>query len=395
MKEQNQPKRIAAIIGTRPEAIKMAPVVRELRRFPATFDTRVIATAQHRRLADEVFSLFGIEPDCDLNVMTARQTLTRITCRVLERLQPVLAELRPDLVLVQGDAATVFAGALAAYYQKCAVGHVEAGLRTGDKYDPFPEEIFRRLVTPIADIHFAATAAARAALLGEGVDRRAIYVTGNPVIDALLSVAGQAHFLPARVSRALGCKECRLVLVTAHRRENWGRPLRQICMALREIARRFPDVVIVYAMHPNPQVTEVARELLGGAGVSPAVRSRVVLIQAPPYAQFVALMRRAHLVLTDSGGLQEEAPSLGKPVLVLRRTTERPEGIAAGVARLVGIETQDIIAAAATLLRDRRAYQRMARAVNPYGDGKAARRIRQAILHHFGLGPRPREFAGR
>jgi len=375
-------------MGTRPEAIKMAPVVRELKRFPRRFDTRVIATAQHRRLADEVLALFAIEPDHDLDVMTSRQSLTRVTCRVLSRLEPVLAELRPDLVLVQGDAATAFAGALAAYYQSVPVGHVEAGLRTHDKYDPYPEEIFRRLVTGIADLHFAPTFAARAALVGEGVPERRIHVTGNTVIDALLSVAEQAHPLPARVRRALASGERRLVLVTAHRRENWGRPLRQICEALRALARAFEDIVIVYALHPNPEVTEVARAALGS-------EPRVVLIQAPPYAPFVSLMQRSYVVLTDSGGLQEEAPALAKPVLVLRRTTERPEGIAAGVAELVGVEKPAIVSAATRLLSDQRAYRRMARAANPYGDGKAASRIRKAILNYFGLGPRPRDFAAR
>lgn len=394
-------------MGTRPEAIKLAPVIHELKRFPQRFEVRVIASGQHRRLADQVLAAFGIEPDYDLNVMTSRQSLTRVTARVLTRLEPVLAQARPHLVLVQGDAATAFVGALAAYYHKSAVGHVEAGLRTGDKYNPFPEEVFRRLVTPMADLHFAPTETARATLLAEGVHRRSIYVTGNTVIDALLSVAARDHPLPTKVARVLGCggagvspaknprsrdgcaaNDRRLLLVTAHRRENWGPPLRHICRALRALVRRFEDVVAVYALHPNPQVTQLARAELAG-------EKRVVLIQAPPYFQFVSLMRRAHLVLTDSGGLQEEAPALGKPVLVLRRTTERPEGVAAGVARLVGTDARQIVAAAATLLCDERAYQRMARAVNPYGDGTAAPRIRQAILHHFGLGPRPQDFTPR
>jgi UDP-N-acetylglucosamine 2-epimerase (non-hydrolysing) len=381
-------KRVAIIMGTRPEAIKVAPVIRELKRFPSRFDTRVIATAQHRRLADEVLALFDIEPDYDLNVMTARQSLTRVTSRILERLEPVLAELRPHLVLVQGDAATAFAGALAAFYQMIPVGHIEAGLRTGDKYNPFPEEIFRHLATVVADLHFAPTAAARRALVGEGINPRSIYITGNTVIDALLSVAQQEHRLPAAVRRALGRGQRRLVLVTAHRRENWGQPLLQICEALRELAHRFEDIVIVYALHPNPVVWGPVRAVLGG-------EKRVVLIKAPPYARFVSLLKRAYVVLTDSGGLQEEAPALAKPVLVLRRTTERPEGIAAGVARLVGVEKRGIVAAAARLLCDGRAYRRMAQAASPYGDGKAASRIRQAILDHFGLGPRPRDFTAR
>jgi len=390
-------KRVAVILGTRPEAIKVAPVVRELRRFPAQFDARVIATAQHRRLADEVLALFDIAPDYDLDVMTSRQSLTRVTSRILVRLEPALAELRPRLVLVQGDAASAFAGALAAFYQMIPVGHIEAGLRTGDKYNPFPEEIFRRLTSVIADLHFAPTPAARAALIAEGVDARRIYITGNTVIDALLSVAEQDHPLPVAVKRALGdsypfpgemgnCpRPRRLVLVTAHRRENWGPPLLQICAALRQLARAFPDIVVVYALHPNPAVTQPVRAALGR-------EPRVVLIQAPPYARFVSLMKRADLILTDSGGLQEEAPALAKPVLVLRRTTERPEGIKAGVARLVGVETRDVVAAASRLLRDRRAYLRMAHAANPYGDGKAASRIRRAMLNYFGVGARPRDF---
>jgi UDP-N-acetylglucosamine 2-epimerase (non-hydrolysing) len=385
--------RVAVVLGTRPEAIKVAPVVRELRRFPAQFDTRVIATAQHRRLADEVLALFDISPDYDLDVMTSRQSLTRVTSRILVRMEPALAEMRPDLVLVQGDAASAFVGALAAFYQKIPVGHIEAGLRTGDKYNPFPEEIFRRLISVVAELHFPPTPASRAALLAEGADSRRIYVTGNTVIDALLAVARQDHPVPAAVARALAVGagsrgDCRrLVLVTAHRRENWGQPLLQICSALRNLARAFADVVIVYALHPNPAVTEPVRAALGR-------EPRVVLIKAPPYAPFVSLMKRADLILTDSGGLQEEAPALAKPVLVLRRTTERPEGIEAGVARLVGVEMRAIVAAASRLLRDRRACARMAHSANPYGDGKAASRIRRAILHYFGRGPRPREFTG-
>jgi UDP-N-acetylglucosamine 2-epimerase (non-hydrolysing) len=385
---QAKPTRIAIIMGTRPEAIKVAPVVEELRRHPAAFDTRVIASAQHRRLADEVLALFRIVPDHDLNVMTSRQSLTRVTSRILTRLEPVLTEIQPDMVLVQGDAATAFVGALAAYYRSIPVGHIEAGLRTGDKYNPFPEEVFRRLVSVIADLHFAPTPAARGALIGEGIDRKSIHVTGNTVIDALLSVAREDHPLPSKVASALGRGERRLILVTAHRRENWGRPLLQICAALRALARRFEDVVIVCALHPNPVVSGPMRDALGA-------EPRIVLIRAPVYAQFVSLMKRSYLVLTDSGGLQEEAPALGKPVLVLRRTTERPEGIAAGVARLVGVETRDIVAEAGRLLSDRRAYLRIARAANPYGDGRAAQRIRQAILHYFHLGPRPREFVAR
>ncbi|UCH34486.1 MAG: UDP-N-acetylglucosamine 2-epimerase (non-hydrolyzing) [Armatimonadota bacterium] len=372
-------------MGTRPEAIKMAPVVRELRRFPDVFETRVIATAQHRRLADEVLDLFDIEPDYDLDVMTARQSLTRVTSRLLQRLEPALADARPHLVLVQGDAATAFAGALAAYYQQIPVGHVEAGLRTRDKHNPFPEEIFRRLVTPIADLHFAPTSGARQALIGENVDRGCIHVTGNTVIDALFSVAEQDHPLPSKVRHALGRADRRIILVTAHRRENWGKPLLQICGALRTLARDHPDLLIVYALHPNPAVSEAVRAQLAG-------EKHVVLIKAPPYERFVSLMKRSYAVLTDSGGLQEEAPALGKPVLVLRRTTERPEGIAAGVAKLVGVEQDTIVAAAGRLLSDGRAYLRMARASNPYGDGRAAQRIRQAILHHFDLGVRPRDF---
>jgi UDP-N-acetylglucosamine 2-epimerase (non-hydrolysing) len=381
-------KRIAIVMGTRPEAIKIAPIVHELRGFRDVFDVRVVATAQHRRLADEVLALFGIEPVADLNVMTSRQSLASVTSRILARLEPVLADLRPDMVLVQGDAASAFAGALAAFYQMIPIGHVEAGLRTGDKYNPFPEEVFRRLTTVVADLHFAPTQGARAALLRECVDARRVYVTGNTVIDALLSVAQQQHALPAAVERALKPADRRIILVTAHRRENWGEPLVRICAALRELARTFDDIVIVYALHPNPQVSGPVRAALGK-------EKRIVVIQAPPYARFVSLMKRAHLVLTDSGGLQEEAPALAKPVLVLRRTTERPEGIAAGAAKLVGVETADIVAAASALLRDRRAYARMAHAINPYGDGKAAVRIRRAILNYFGRGRRPRDFVPR
>jgi UDP-N-acetylglucosamine 2-epimerase (non-hydrolysing) len=360
-------------VGTRPDAVKMAPVVKALQQDP-DFRPVLVATAQHREMLDQVLRLFDLQPDVDLGVMRPRQTLAEVTVRTLEGLDRVLAQVRPALVLVQGDAAPCFCGALAAYYHRIPVGHVEAGLRTGDKYRPFPEEMYRRMTAAVADLHFAPTPQARDNLLREGCDPARVFVTGNTVIDALHAVAPQVRpdGLPPLDPRR------RLLLVTAHRRENWGRPLREVCEAVRELVSRFPDVEVVFSVHRNPAVREVVLPALAGV-------PRVHLIDPPDYGPFVYLERTAYLILTDSGGVQEEAPGLGTPVLVLRDTTERPEGVAAGVVRLVGTDRRRVVEEAARLLEDPDAYRSMATATNPYGDGQAARRILQILRVYFGL----------
>jgi UDP-N-acetylglucosamine 2-epimerase (non-hydrolysing) len=370
--------------GTRPEAVKMAPLVRALQADAERFRVTVVVTAQHREMVDQVIDVFGLTPEYDLDLMQPGQTLPDLTGRVLSAMTPVLQATRPDLVLVQGDTTTVLAASLAAFYEQIPVGHVEAGLRTTNLYEPFPEEMNRRLTTRLATLHFAATDWGRDNLAREGVTD-GVYVCGNTVIDALRGVAARDLELPPDVSEAQ-LDGRRLVLVTAHRRENLGAPLADICAALRDIAAAHHDVLLVYAMHRNPKVRDTVRAVLGDV-------ERVLLIEPPDYFHFVALLKRAHLVLTDSGGIQEEAPALGKPVLVLRRNTERPEGVDAGTARLVGTDRAAITAAAGELLSGEAAYDHMARAVNPYGDGRAALRITEAIAHHFDRGPRPPDFA--
>lgn len=370
------PKRILVTFGTRPEAIKMAPVVNELRRSHFSADTRVCITAQHRQMLDQVLEIFSIKPDFDLDLMRAEQQLGELTARVLTGVDGVLSEYRPDMVLVQGDTTTAFATSLAAYYQRIPVAHVEAGLRTGNIYAPWPEEINRRLTGAIARVHFAPTVLARDNLLREGIDPAAIHVTGNTVVDAVLSVVERL-----RGSRQLGETFTRqfafldpgrkLVLVTGHRRESFGDGFENICEALRALAAR-ADVQIVYPVHLNPNVQTPVQRILGGT-------PNVHLLPPLDYLPFVYLMDRAYLIVTDSGGIQEEAPSLGKPVLVMRDTTERPEAVGAGTVRLVGTQRARIIAEAARLLDSRAEYQAMARAHNPYGDGHAAERITEAL----------------
>lgn len=364
---------VLAVVGTRPDAVKMAPVVKALEQDP-NFRPVLVATAQHREMLDQVLRLFDLKPHVDLDVMRPRQSLTEVTVRTLEGLDRVLARERPALVLVQGDAAPCFCGALAAYYHRIPVGHVEAGLRTHDKYRPFPEELYRRMTAAVADLHFAPTPWARDNLLREGCDPEAVHVTGNTVIDALQAIAPRVRpegLPPLDPHR-------RLLLVTAHRRENWGEPLRRICEAVRELVARFPDVEVVFSVHRNPVVREVVHAVLGGV-------DRVHLVDPPDYGPFVYLEQQAYLILTDSGGVQEEAPGLGTPVLVLRDTTERPEGVAAGAVRLVGTDRDRVVSEAARLLRDPAAHRAMATATNPYGDGRAAQRILQILRVYFGL----------
>lgn len=367
--------KVMTVFGTRPEAIKMAPVVLELQKHADQIQTIVAVTAQHRQMLDQVLDLFQITPDYDLDIMSQGQTLYDITTKSLMGLKDVLAKEKPDLVLVHGDTTTTFAGALASYYQQVPVGHVEAGLRTGDIYSPFPEEMNRKLTGAIAAIHFAPTATTKANLLKENVNPSHIYVTGNTVIDALMTtVAGDYDF--GDDLKDVDFQNHRVILLTTHRRENLGEPMRHIYKALRRIIEEIPDTEIVFPVHRNPLVRKVVEEELAGV-------DRIHLIDPMEYEPFANLMSLSSLVLTDSGGIQEEAPSLGKPVLVLRNTTERPEAVEAGTVRLIGTDKDVVYAETKRLLTDQAAYDAMSNAVNPYGDGKASQRIVQAILHAF------------
>lgn len=372
------PIKIMTVFGTRPDAIKMSPVVLELQRFPDKAAVVVAVTGQHREMLHQVLDVFQITPQYDLDIMRRKQSLAEITIRSLEGLERIILDERPDLVLVQGDTTTTFVASLAAFYNKVSVGHIEAGLRTDNKFDPFPEEINRRLTTVLSDLHFAPTPAARKNLLAEGISSDKIFVTGNTIIDALLSVAERPWTFRDPVLSQIGSDTERMILVTAHRRENWGEPMADICSAIKSIVSTFPDTRIVFAVHKNPVVRDTVFPALGK-------EERVHLIEPPDYIPFVHLLKKAHLILTDSGGVQEEAPSLGKPVLVMRNTTERPEGVEAGTAILVGTRSDDIFRATAKLLTEPDAYSTMAKAVNPYGDGRASVRIREALLKHFGV----------
>lgn len=362
------PKRVLVVFGTRPETIKLAPVVEELRRRKGVFETVVAVTAQHREMLDQALGLFGITPDFDLDIMTAGQSLTDITVRALSGMSPLLEEIMPDAVVVQGDTTTTFVSALAAFYHQIPVGHVEAGLRTHDLGRPFPEEANRVLTSRLARWHWAPTRSAADNLLDEGVDPGTVKVTGNTVIDALMQVVDTPYdFGPGAISSALESGR-RIVLVTAHRRENWGQPYRAICEAVAQIAAEFEDVHVLFATHRNPIVLDIARSVLNEC-------ERVDLIGPQDYLPFVKLMQAATLILSDSGGVQEEAPSLGKPVLVLREATERPEAVEVGVVRLVGTDRERIIRETRLLLSDKRAYDAMAQQANPFGDGCASARI--------------------
>jgi UDP-N-acetylglucosamine 2-epimerase (non-hydrolysing) len=385
-------KKILIIFGTRPEAIKMAPVVLDLQA-AGDFQVKVAVSAQHRQMLDQALELFRIRADYDLNVMTPNQDLFEVTVRVLEKLKDVLKQEQPDLVLVHGDTTTTFAASLAAYYLQIPVGHVEAGLRTRDKYQPYPEELNRRLTGALADYHFAPTAAARDNLLAENIPAARVWVTGNTVIDALKIIAVRvtrdselwADYLRKKFDLALDGHRC--LLVTGHRRENFGQSFRDICLALRDLAAHYGDLHIIYPVHLNPNVQQPVYEILGSGhrgsgGVSNRRMpggGRITLLPPLDYAPFVFLMSQSTLILTDSGGIQEEAPALAKPVLVMREVTERPEGISAGTVQLVGTDRSKIIAAVRELLDNPVSYQAMAQARNPYGDGQAARRITQIL----------------
>ena len=380
--------KVMTVFGTRPEAIKMAPIVLELQKHPDTIVPVVAVTAQHREMLDQVLNLFHIKPDHDLNIMAAGQTLFDITTRAMMGLDKVLTEEKPDIVLVHGDTTTTFAGALAAYYHQTAVGHVAAGLRTHNKYSPFPEEMNRRLTGCIADLNFAPTSTSEANLLAENVPPESIFVTGNTVIDALHHTVRDDFDFQEESLKDVDFQNKRIILVTTHRRENLGEPMRHVYKALKQLTEEFDDVEVVFPVHKNPKVREVVNEELGGL-------AKVHLIDPLDYEPFANLMHRAHLILTDSGGVQEEAPALGKPVLVLRDTTERPEAVDAGTVKLIGTDRERVYEEAKKLLTDKAEYSRMAESVNPYGDGKAAARIIQAILYHYGLADgRPDVFEG-
>lgn len=369
-------KRILVVLGTRPEAIKMAPVIGVLRR-EVRCDTKVCATAQHRAMLDQALSLFDITPDFDLDLMRTAQDLTDVTTRVLTGMRDVLRRWRPDLVLVHGDTTTTLAASLAAFYEKVPVGHVEAGLRTGDTRAPWPEEMNRRLTAGVASLHFAPTQRARENLLAEGVAARAIYVTGNTVIDSLLATVTRIEsdsVTRRRLERQFSYlnPSHKLILVTGHRRENFGQGLENICKALREITQCHRNVEILYPVHLNPSVRDPVMRILGET-------PRIHLVAPVDYLPFVYLMQRAYLIITDSGGIQEEAPSLGKPVLLMREVTERPEAVEAGAVKLVGTSPEEIVSQSSRLVDDQAAYQRMSKVQNPYGDGKAAERIAQVI----------------
>jgi UDP-N-acetylglucosamine 2-epimerase (non-hydrolysing) len=367
--------RVLSVFGTRPEAIKMAPVVRALKARPDAFESMVCVSAQHRDMLDQVLGVFQLKADFDLDLMTPGQSPADVVARLLERMPRLLREVRPDVLLVQGDTMTTFAAAFAAYLERIPTAHVEAGLRTGNKYHPFPEEMNRVLTTRVAELHFAPTARAMETLLQEGVPRQDVLLTGNTVIDALLATVRPNYQFATPALAAIDPAR-RLVLVTTHRRESFGGPLESICTAVRTLVERFEDCDVVIPVHPNPQVKQVVVRKLCDL-------PRVHLIEPCDYVEFVNLMARAEIILTDSGGVQEEAPSLGKPVLVLREVTERPEGVEAGTAVIVGTDREKIVRTASELLNSPEAYARMANAVSPYGDGHASERIAEALRERF------------
>jgi UDP-N-acetylglucosamine 2-epimerase (non-hydrolysing) len=363
--------KIAVVFGTRPETIKMAPIVKELEN--RGIDHLTIVTAQHREMLDQELEVFKIKPDYDLNIMKHDQDLFHVTTAVLNEIKQVFRDEKPDIVLVQGDTTTTFAAALAAYYFKISVGHVEAGLRTWNKFDPYPEEINRQLTTRLTDLHFAPTQWGKDNLLREGISSDAVFVTGNTVIDALLMIVDRQYVFTESSLREIDFENKRIVLITSHRRESFGEPMMNTFMACRDLINANPDIELVYPVHPNPNVQKSAKDVLGGI-------PRVHLIEPLDYRPFVQLMNKSYLILTDSGGVQEEAPSLGKPVLVLRKTTERPEAIEAGTGKLVGTDRKVIFEEAQRLLSDKKAYLEMSTKSNPYGDGKSSGRILDIIL---------------
>ena len=377
-------KKVMLVFGTRPEAIKMCPLVKELKAYPG-IETRVCVTGQHRQMLHQVLEAFQVVPDYDLDIMKEHQTLFDVTVNILQKIKAVLEAEKPDLVLVHGDTSTAFVTGLACFYMQIPVGHVEAGLRTYNIHSPYPEEFNRQAIGILAQYNFAPTAMARDNLLREGKQADTIYVTGNTAIDALKTTVRKDYCFATEELNHLPYDEKKIILVTCHRRENYGEPMKQIMLALRQIAEENPDVELVYPVHLSPVVREAVDAYLRGT-------ERVHLIDPLPADEMHNLMARCYMVMTDSGGLQEEAPALGKPVLVLRRETERPEAVAAGTVKLAGVIREEIVAMANELIRDTAAYAAMAHAVNPYGDGNACRRIADAILWHFGRGEKPGDY---
>ncbi len=369
--------KVMSVFGTRPEAIKMAPLVKTLEKEINT-ESIVCVTAQHREMLDQVLRDFDIEPDYDLNIMKAGQTLEDITVRALKGIGEVIREVKPDIVLVHGDTSTTFAASLAAYYNQTKVGHVEAGLRTYDKYQPFPEEMNRRLTGAIADLHFSPTEPSKKNLLKENIDENSIFITGNTAIDALKTTIDDSYKFTVDELNSIDYQNKRVITITAHRRENLGEPLENICKALRRIANEYEDVELVYAVHKNPAVSNPVHNILGGHG-------RIHLLDPLDIKDMHNLMNRSYMVMTDSGGLQEEVPSMGKPVLVLRNVTERPEGVEAGTLKLAGTDEDTVYSMAKELLDNGDEYRKMAVAKNPFGDGNASERIVRAILYSFGI----------
>lgn len=378
--------RVMSVFGTRPEAIKMAPLVKELKS-REEIESICCVTAQHREMLDSVMDVFELTADKDLDIMSPRQTLSGITTKCLVGMDDAIEELKPDLILVHGDTSTTFAGALSAFYHKVRVGHVEAGLRTYDKYSPYPEEMNRKLVTALADLYFCPTVNNRRNLEAEGIHDN-IFITGNTVIDAIHTTVKADYQFTTPVLNELDYENKKIVLVTCHRRENYGEPMREIMTALRTLAEKHEDVELVYPVHLSPVVQEAAKTYLGGM-------DRIHLIAPLSADEMHNLMARCYMVMTDSGGLQEEAPSLGKPVLVLRKETERPEAVEAGTVKLCGVQYDDVLRMAEELVTDPDAYHQMAHAVNPYGDGHACKRIADAILWFYGKGDRPEDYLAK
>ena len=380
-----KPLKVLGVVGTRPEAIKMVPVLQQLRD-RSDIAIRVVSTAQHRQMLDQVFNVFGIVPDVDLDIMQTNQSLNGIVHRAIAGLDKVFDCFSPDIVLVQGDTTTAFVAALAAFYRKIEVAHIEAGLRSFDRYNPYPEEVNRRLISSVASIHLAPTERSAGNLLREGIPQDKVYITGNTVVDCLIGIAkSEKKLLRRYLPQGFHLNGDRMILVTAHRRENLNGSIRELCEAIAGMALMFPKTKFLYPVHMNPKVRDTVFPILSGI-------PNVALTEPLPYCEFVEAMATAYLILTDSGGVQEEAPSLGKPVLVLRETTERPEGIALGAAKLIGTARHRIVSETLLLLRDRAEYERMAAFRTPYGDGHAAERTVQAIRHHFGLASRPDSF---
>lgn len=370
--------KIVVIFGTRPETIKMFPILSEIKKYPNLIESKIIVSGQHREMLDQMLEIFQIIPDYDLNIMEQGQSLSHITKNNLLGIEKILKRERPSMVLVQGDTTTTFVGALAAFYQKIKIGHIEAGLRTNNKYYPFPEEINRHLTSVLADFHFAPTENSCQNLLSEGIRRENVFVSGNTVIDSLFLMIKENYIFREPLLRDVKIFEKKIILVTMHRRENWGRPLRETCQALIKLIEDHVDLSVIFPIHKNPEIRKIVKEILKS-------RKEVLLLDTLDYKDMVNLMSKSYIILTDSGGIQEEAPSLGKPVLVLRDETERPEAIEAGVVKLIGTNSKKIIKEVKELLDHKEKYLEMTRNINPYGDGKASERIVKKILYNFNL----------